>query len=79
MADLHQVNIQRKYGLKNNMRVPGALPIYPPLEDVIKINVRRSKRKNLGGWQGGRRKKTLKRRKKKRKNKTLKRKSKRKR
>lgn len=64
---------------KNNMRVPGALPIYPPLEDVIKINVRRSKRKNLGGWQGGRRKKTLKRRKKKRKNKTLKRKSKRKR
>ncbi len=64
---------------KNNMRVAGALPIYPPLEDVIKINVRRSKRKNLGGWQGGRRKKTLKRRKKKRKNKTLKRKSKRKR
>ena len=62
------------------MRVHGAIPPvrYPPLEDVIKINVRRSKRKNLGGWQGGRRKKTLKRRKKKRKNKTLKRKSKRK-
>ena len=66
---------------KNNMRVHGVIPPtrYPPLEDVIKINVRRSKRKNLGGWQGGRRKKTLKRRKKKRKNKTLKRKSKRKR
>ena len=66
---------------KNNMRVHGAIPPvrYPPLEDVIKINFRRSKRKNLGGWQGGRRKKTLKRRKKKRKNKTLKRKSKRKR
>lgn len=66
---------------KNNMRIHGVIPPtrYPPLEDVIKINVRRSKRKNLGGWQGGRRKKTLKRRKKKRKNKTLKRKSKRKR
>ena len=66
---------------ENNMRIHGVIPPtrYPPLEDVIKINVRRSKRKNLGGWQGGRRKKTLKRRKKKRKNKTLKRKSKRKR
>ena len=66
---------------KNNMRVHGVIPPtrYPPLEDVIKKNVRHSKRKNLGGWQGGRRKKTLKRRKKKRKNKTLKRKSKRKR
>jgi len=41
-------------------------------------NVRRSKRKNLGGWQGGRKKRTLRRRKKTRRNKTLKRRSKRK-
>ena len=65
---------------KNNMRIHGAIPPtrYPPLEDVIKINVRRSKRKNLGGWQGGRRKKTLRRHKKKKRNKTLKRKRRRK-
>jgi len=65
---------------KNNMRIHGAIPPvrYPPLEDVIKINVRRSKRKNLGGWQGGRKKRTLRRRKKTRRNKTLKRRSKRK-
>lgn len=60
---------------KNNMRIHGAVPPerFPPLENIITINVRRSKRENLGGWQGGRRKKTLKRRKKRRKNKTLKR------
>ena len=58
---------------ENNMRINGALPQYPPLEDVITINVRRSKRENLGGWQGGRRKRTLRKYRKKRKNKTLKR------
>ena len=65
---------------KNNMRIHGVIPPtrYPPLEDVIKVNVRRSKRKNLGGWQGGRRKKTLRRHKKKKRNKTLKRKRRRK-
>ena len=65
---------------KNNLRIHGNIPPvrYPPLEDVIKINIRRSKRKNLGGWQGGKRKRTLRRRKKTKRNKTLKRKSKRK-
>ena len=63
---------------ENNMRINGALPQYPPLEDVITINVRRSKRENLGGWQGGRRKRTLRKYRKKRKNRTLKRRRRRK-
>jgi len=60
---------------ENNMRINGAIPPvrYPPLEDVITINVRRSKRENLAGWQGGRRKRTLRKFRKKRKNRTLKR------
>ena len=60
---------------KNNMRINGAIPPvrYPPLKDVITINVRRSKRENLAGWQGGRRKRTLRKFRKKRKNRTLKR------
>ena len=45
---------------KNNMRIHGAVPRFPPLENIITINVRRSKRENLGGWQGGRRKKNTK-------------------
>ena len=65
---------------ENNMRINGAIPPvrYPPLEDIITINVRRSKRENLGGWQGGRRKRTLRKYRKKRKNKTLKRRRRRK-
>lgn len=65
---------------ENNMRIHGAIPPvrYPPLEDVITINVRRSKRENLGGWQGGKRKRTLRKYRKKRKNRTLKRRRRRK-
>lgn len=60
---------------KNNMRIYGAVPPerFPPLENIITINVRRSKRENLGGWLGGGRKRTLRKYRKKRKNKTLKR------
>jgi len=60
---------------KNNMRIHGAVPPerFPPLENVITINVRRSKRENLGGWSGGRRKRTLRKYRNKRKNNTLKR------
>jgi len=56
----------------NNMRINGA-NVFPPLEDVNKFNVRRSKRKSLGGWQGGRKKRTMRRYRKKRRNRTLKR------
>ena len=64
---------------KNNMRIHGVIPPvrYPPLKDVITINVRRSKREDLGGWKGGRKKRTMRRYKRKTtKNKTLKRKTK---
>ena len=59
---------------KNNMRIHGAVPVrFPPLENIITINVRRSKRENLGGWSGRQKKKNcVKRRKKRRKNKHLK-------
>ena len=65
---------------KNNMRIHGAVPPerFPPLENIITINVRRSKRENLGGWLGGKRKRTLRKYRKKRKNKTLKRRRRRK-
>ena len=57
---------------KNNMRIHGAPPRYLPLENLPLTNIRRVKRKSLGGWQGGR-KKTMRKYKRKRKNKTLKR------
>ena len=56
LVDQCLVNIQRKCGRKIicvYMVIYHLLDIRL-LEDVIKINVRRSKRKNLGGWQGGR-------------------------
>jgi hypothetical protein len=64
---------------KNNMRIHGAVPPerFPPLESDEEIkkklkNVRRSKRENLGGWSGGR-KRTMRKYRKKRNNRTLKR------
>ena len=57
---------------KNKMRIHGPPVRFPPLEDMITLNVRRSKRENLGGWSGGR-KRTLRKYRKKRKKNTLKR------
>uniref|UniRef100_A0A6C0C5L2 Uncharacterized protein n=1 Tax=viral metagenome TaxID=1070528 RepID=A0A6C0C5L2_9ZZZZ len=61
----------------NNMRINGVIPafpgaLYPPLEILETKNIRRTNRHDLGGWKGGKRRKTL-RKYKNLQNKTLKR------
>ena len=60
---------------KNNMRIRGvAGTVFPPLETLYKLKIkRRSKRRNLAGWNGGKR--TVRKYRKKKKRQSLKRKT----